>query len=105
MIHPKSIEAYNLLHEGTIALAHAEQAGFRVDMEYLEQKKVHLTRKINHYETKFRESALFRHWEHHSKGKINIHSNAQIANFLYNVKKLTPAYLTESGQEPQMKMP
>ena len=98
MIHPKSIDAYNLLHEGTIALAHAEQAGFRVDTEYLEQKKVHLTRKINFYESRFRESTLFKHWEHHSKGKINIHSNAQLAHFLYKVKKLTPASQTESGQ-------
>ena len=98
MLNPKSSDAYRLLHDGVLALTNAEQAGIRVDTEYIEQKQRHLTRKINFLEDKFRSTAFYRHWEHSTKGTINIHSNAQLASFLYNKKKLKPAYLTTSGQ-------
>ena len=44
-LNPKTLQAYNLLHEGTLALARAELAGFRVDLEYIERKKILIIRK------------------------------------------------------------
>ena len=97
-INPNSWNAYQLMHEGILALAHAEQSGMRVDMEYVERKKVFLTKKIQYLEDKFRDSTLYKHWEHSSKSKVNIHSNAQLAHFLYKVKKIEQANTTASGQ-------
>ena len=96
-INPKSSQAYQLLHNGTLALARAEQQGIRVDMEYAERKKQHLARKIEHLETRFRDTKFFRHWDHTTKNKVNINSGLQLANFLYNTKKLEPAHQTTSG--------
>lgn len=87
-INPNTLDAYNLLHEGTLAFANAEQAGFRVDMEYIERKKKFLTKKILHLEDKFKDSKLYRHWEHSAKGKVNIYSHDQLSHFLYKVKKI-----------------
>lgn len=97
-IHPRTKEAYQLFHDGILALCRAEQQGIRVDLEYIEGKKEHLARKINHLEEQFKQTTLFKHWQHTVKGNININSNAQLAHFLYGVKKIKPEKLTVSGQ-------
>jgi len=97
-IHPNSEQAYRLLHNGILALSRAEQAGLRVDMDYLTQKKTHLDRKIKRMEEQFRDTKMFRHWEHSTRNKVNIYSHTQLAYFLYDVKKLKPPSTTESGQ-------
>ena len=91
-------EAYKLLHDGVLAMHRAEQAGFRVDLEYVTSMKQHLTRKIERLEKQFMTTTLYKHWEHSSKSKINIHSHFELAHFLYNVKKRKPKKLTASGQ-------
>jgi DNA polymerase-1 len=96
-VNPKSYQAYNLLHQGILAFARAEQAGIRVDVEYIERKKVHLTRKIAKLEEKFKDTTFFKHWEHATKGKVNIDSSVQLGYFLYRIKKLEPPKLTATG--------
>jgi DNA polymerase I len=98
-INPNSPEAYQLMHDGVLAFARAEQQGIRVDMEYAEKKKNHLTRKIERMEKLFKQTNFYRHWQHSIGGKNpNIHSNNQLARYLYKVKKLEPVSLTTSGQ-------
>lgn len=97
-INPRTGEAYQLFHEGILAFARAEQQGFRVDLEYIEGKKQHLTRRMERLEQKFKVTNLFKHWEHSQRGKVNINSNAQLAHFLYEVKKLKVEKETISGQ-------
>lgn len=97
-INPKTEEAYQLFHNGILALCRAEQQGIRVDIDYIKNKKEQLTRKIDRLETTFQDSKFYRHWEHSKKGKVNIYSNQQLSHFLYNVKKIAPPKETVSGQ-------
>ena len=97
-INPKTLEAYKLLHDGTLAFARSERQGIRVDEEYLETKIQHLTRRIDHMEKKFFNTKFYRHWEHTVKNRPNIYSNAQLGAFLYKVKKLSPVKLSTTGQ-------
>ena len=87
--HPRSNDAYKLMHDGTLALTRAEQQGIRVDMEYIKKKQAYLTAKIEHLEKKFKLSKFYAHWAHSIKGRVNINSNNQLAHFLYNVNQLT----------------
>lgn len=96
--HPKSIEAYNLLHNGALALARAEAAGIRVDMEYVENKIIHLTRKMEYYDRKFKESKFYKDWEESQEKEPNPNSPVQLSKFLYEVKKLKPPKLTGTGK-------
>ncbi len=91
-------DAYKLLHDGSLALARAERQGIRIDTEYCQKKKQHLERKISRLETKFKGSKFFKHWQHSTHNKVNIHSTAQLGNFLYKVKKLEPPYTTATGK-------
>ena len=87
-------KAYNLLHDGILALNRAEQQGMRIDVEYCERKKTHLTRKIDRLEDNFKQTKFGKHWLHYYKIKTNLNSNYQLANLLYNVKKIKPMKLT-----------
>ena len=80
--NPTFQEAYNLLHEGILALSRAEQQGICVNVEYVEKKKEQLTKKIKTLEEEFYATKFFKHWAHTVKGKINIYSNTQLGSFL-----------------------
>ena len=97
-INPNSQQAYQLLHNGTLALARAERQGFRIDMEYAIKKKDRLEYKINLLENNFKKTKFYKHWNHTTKNIPNINSNTQLAYFLYTTKKLKPIKLTASGK-------
>ncbi len=98
-LHPKTNEAFHLLMQGTLALARAERQGIKVDMTYANKKKEELSVKVEALEAAFKSTAFYRHWQHSTGGKaLNIYSNAQLATYLYRVKKLEPVGATDSGQ-------
>jgi hypothetical protein len=97
-IHPKTKEAYQLMHEGVLALARAEQQGIRCDVTYLEKSKVRLTRKIERLENEFKDSDFFKEWQRSAKSAVNINSDKQLGDFLYGVKGIKPSKLTPSGK-------
>lgn len=97
-LHPKTYEAYLLLHDGVLALAKAEQQGIRIDMDYVNRKKEHLTRQIERLEKNFKTTPFFVQWQRSVKGTVNINSGLQLGKFLYEIKKLKPSKQTESGQ-------
>lgn len=97
-IKPNLEAAYKLFHDGILAFARAEQQGMRIDLEYCKRKNMELTQEIESLETQFKESKLYKHWNHTIKGTPNINSNYQLAHFLYNTKKITPAKITVTGK-------
>lgn len=98
-INPKTQDAYDLLHQGVQALARAEQQGIRIDMDYLLRQIEIIDGRIKQLENRFFKTKFYKHWEHVSRGKINIYSGQQLGHFLYKVKKLEPPAVTsKSGQ-------
>lgn len=90
-------DAYELIHEGALALARAERAGIRIDIDYCEKKQEHLTRKIERLQQKLESTKLYRQWQHIYGDKTNIHSNHQLAKMLYGVMKIEPPKMTDRG--------
>jgi DNA polymerase I-like protein with 3'-5' exonuclease and polymerase domains len=97
-INPKTQQAYQLFHNGILALARAERQGIRLDIEYTEKQIRRLSRRIERSEREFLASKLGRQWGRVSKREININSNTQLANFLYHNLNYTPVKYTPSGQ-------
>jgi DNA polymerase-1 len=91
------IDAYNLLLEGSLALSHVEQAGIRLDMNYLESKIKHMDRQQKYMDRKFKESKFYAQWNRFQDKEPNPNSAAQLRNFLYGVRKLNPLKETEKG--------
>lgn len=97
-INPNTKEAYQLMHEGVLALSRAEQQGIRCDVTYIEKTKEKLTRKINRLEQEFYETDFFKEWQSAAKSKVNINSDKQLGDFIYGVKKYKAPKSTASGK-------
>ncbi len=91
-------DAYKLVHDGILALARAERQGIRLDTEYCERKRKHLTKKIGFFQKKVENTKFYRHWQHIYGNKTNIHSNHQLARILYKVMGIEPPKLTDKGE-------
>lgn len=91
-------DAYQLFHEGTLALARAERQGIRLDVNYCEKQKKLLTNKINRAYEKFKETKLYHIWNKVYKDKTNLDSNHQLGYILYHIMKIEPPKLTVSGK-------
>lgn len=97
-IKPDTSAAYNLFHNGILALAKAEQQGLRIDMNYANSKIKELTADIQNLEQEFKNSKFYRDWTKSRTSIPNIYSNQQLSHFLYNVKKIPPIKTTVTGK-------
>ena len=97
-IQPTQLDAYKLIHDGTLALARAEQAGMRIDVEYCEKKKTHLTRKIARIEDNLSKTDLVKQWKKINRQNFNMDSNDQLGKILYDVMGIKPPKETKSGK-------
>ena len=92
-------EAYQLFHEGALALTTMEQQGLRIDVMHLRKEMRKITGKIKKLETEFEESKFYEDWQKSLKGKkVNTNSGKQLADYLYGVKGYTPPKETKSGK-------
>ena len=92
-------DANNLVHQGILSFARAERQGIRVDTMYAKETKGELTKEIDILTGQFMATKFYRYWEK-SRGrhKLNINSNYQLENYLYNVRKIKPVKFTPSGK-------
>ncbi|MFP4018663.1 MAG: DNA polymerase, partial [Bacteroidales bacterium] len=95
-MHPNTQEAYELLHDGTLALAKAERQGIRFDEGKALQFKERLSKKIEILEKKFYETEFFKNWQKSSSKTVNIYSNPQLGHYLYDVLEIEPVAFTKS---------
>jgi len=91
------LDAYQLFHDGTLALAEAEQQGMRVSVEYIKKKSKQIDHKITKLESVIYDSEFFRNWQNYSKSKVNIYSPKQLEMYLYTCLKLKAKKQTKSG--------
>lgn len=98
-VNPNSWEAQQLLLRGMVALSRAEQQGIRIDMDTLRSTKMLAINKMQSLESEFKESRFYRDWVKSTTSPINIYSNDQLQNFLYNVKGIDSPKLTKKSQK------
>jgi len=94
----KLMQAYQLLHEGILALSKAEEVGFRVDLDYINTTVDKLDNDLIQLEKSFKETKFYKHWCHSFGRQVNMNSDTQLRYFLYHVKRLKPPKLTENGE-------
>lgn len=98
-MHPKTRQAYELLHDATLALADIERHGIHFDEQYANKQYHRLSKKIEVLEKKLKSSTFYKEWQMSSKNPVNINSNPQLRHFLYKVKGYTPASTTKKSGE------
>lgn len=97
-------EAYQLLHEGAIALAQVEAAGLKIDTEYLQRAIKKCTYRIKDLEDRLVKDDLFKTWKKRFAQKTNLGSLDQLAHILFKVMGL-PCYHFTPKSTPKNPIP
>lgn len=95
-----SKEAYDLFHEGMIALAEVESHGIRIDMVHLNNSIERLGRRINKLENKMRSSKVYKAWEKKYGVKTKLGARQQLADILFNELDYPCKKRTAKTQKP-----
>ena len=93
----KLMDAYQLMHDGALALADVESNGMMIDVEYCKRQDKHLTRRIERLQTKLKETMLGKAWGKKFKNKIDLDSNYQLGKVLFGEMKIKPTKTTDKG--------
>jgi DNA polymerase I len=99
-VSPHFKEAYELMHDGCIALSEIEQNGMRIDVDYCINQQKHLTRKIDRMETLLHEDSIIKEWKAIYKEDFNFNSNAQLSDVLFVRMKIPHPLASENNPNP-----
>lgn len=99
MACPATPAAYQLLHQGSLALAQAEANGIRVDVEYLKAAIDQTSLTIKNTEAELQKDEIWKTWKKHFSGKAKLSKPQQLAHVLFKVMKLPyPGGMTATGK-------
>lgn len=96
-VQPITHAGYKLFHEGSIALAQVEANGLKIDTEYLSQAIKDTDIKIVKLKERLKRSKLYKTWLKHYGTKINLGSQHQLGEIVFNVAKIAKGEKTEKG--------
>lgn len=86
IISKKSLpEAYQLFHQGVIALAQMEANGFRIDVEYLNKTIKEVVVKVASMEEKLKSSKTWKIWKERFREKTKIGARAQLGEVFFGI--------------------
>lgn len=94
---PAKPEAYDLMHNGAIALAQVERNGMRVDTKYLTGAISSLHEEIMEEKKALANHDCYKLWRKHYGEKFKFDAPEQLANILFKVMKLPGAEYTEKS--------
>lgn len=103
-MEPMHREAYDLFHNGVLALAKAERQGIRLDVNYAHSQREELTRLEQDLTDMFMRSDFYVGWKKSVKGKkVNLNSGTQLEKYLYGSEEdgglgLEPNKTTPTGK-------
>jgi len=96
---PQTEKAYNLLHEGSIALAQVEANGIRIDMDYLKKATKHTEYKMKKHQERLLKTDIFKEWKKFYKKKTNYDSTDQLGKVLFDLMGYECTAFTEKGNK------
>jgi len=82
-IKPTTLNAYKLLHEGSLALAEVESHGMRIDTERLDRTINKASERIEKLERKLKEDDIFKDWKKEFGLKTSLGSRVQLGKVLF----------------------
>lgn len=98
MIQATQLDAYNLMHDGAIALAQVEANGIRIDVDYLERTQVEVKEQIRELRRQLQSHEVYKLQLKRFGQKTNLTSRPQLAKVLTKDMGLKLG-LTERSQQ------
>lgn len=97
-LKPATLDAYQLLHQGSLALAQVEANGVKVDTDYLDRAMKKADRKINRIEKELKEDEVYRTWKKRFGDRTKIGSLTQLAEVIFGIMKYPTENFTATGK-------
>ncbi len=82
---PITDKAYNLFHQGCIALSQVEANGIRIDVDYLNRAIENTTAKLDSLSDKMKKDEIFKIWKKQYGSRTNMGSRQQLGKILFDV--------------------
>lgn len=95
---PYSEEAYQLLHDGTRALALVERNGIKVDVTYLDNAIKRTNGEIAEKDRALKQSKVAKVWLNHYRTKTNYNSGVQLGKVLFDLMGYASPGMTKGGK-------
>lgn len=93
-----TLDAYDLLHTGSIALAQVEANGMRIDEKFLQQTIKDTERKIKDCEAKLIADEIWRTWRKVFSGRAMLGSREQLGHVLFQMMGYECKEYTRTGR-------
>jgi DNA polymerase-1 len=91
-------QAYQLMHEGVLALAEVEHNGIRIDTEYLKTTIEKTREQVKEKTIELRKDPLFKEWHKRFGEKTKLGSRPQLGKILFEALKIPTDQYTDSGR-------
>lgn len=91
-------DAYQLFHEGILALSNVEANGIRIDVDYLNRKIASTDKKINRLQERLRKDKIYTTWRKEFGAKSKLGSGEQLSHVVFNVLKYPCKKYTSQGK-------
>jgi DNA polymerase-1 len=97
-LKPNRIDAYNLFHEGALALAEVEANGMRVDVAQLERTTREVSDQLAALEAEQRQDSIWRTWQRRFGSEASMGSRTQLAKVLFEELGYESKRKTKTGR-------
>lgn len=95
-------EAYQLMHDGAIALAEVQHNGIHIDLDYVNRQMDSMQEEIQTLEQQFMQTELGNAWkrtERHFKKKVKLTNDTHLRHALYTILKVESTKETDKGDK------
>jgi DNA polymerase-1 len=91
-------DAYDLIHQGVIALSQVESNGIKIDVDYLNQAMKDITVEIKEKSELLKEDKVYKTWRKRFGNNLNLNSGDQLGLILFDVMGYESPGRTGSGK-------
>lgn len=98
-LKPLSRSAYQLLHDGSLALADVEANGIRIDVDRLDRTIEKADLKIKEHASTLKQDSVWREWVKWFGEGANLGSRSQLGMLLFSVLEFPPVGHTRTGRD------
>jgi DNA polymerase-1 len=102
MIEPQITDAYQLFHEGVLALSQVESNGMRVDVPLLDKTISDVTAEIQTLTSELKQDKVWQVWKRRFGEKAKLGSRPQMAKVLFEDMGIQSSGETRLGHRPKM---
>jgi len=91
-----TLDAYNLLHQGSLVMAEMELNGIRIDTKYIINIQKKIQKRIDDLTEELKQDKIYKLWKKVYGDKVKMSSREQLANILFGKMKIPCETKTKS---------